>query len=973
MPRSVVRLVVLSGLLAAVGCGGSAPTAAPPARPEAAPTPEAVVGAYARVEAALTSFLAVCRPGGCAVPVGPGVEVDTVVVADGAVEVRFSRDLGDVPFRPGSAEAFTREVQGALARVLPPAPVRVVTRGSAVQDLVPNAARAPEDRDASRLFAPPASGPPLVRPADPPHAPTQGLAGRHVALWPSHGWLYNAGAGAWGWQRARLFTTIEDIYTVDLVVRHLAPMLERAGAVVLLPRERDPNPVEVIVDDGSDGYAEAGRWTDAGAGFGVRAAYAEGENPFRLGTSREAPAGTRGLRTATWTPDLPEAGDYAVHVSYAPGPDRPEAARYTVRHAGGESAFDVNQRIGGGTWVYLGTFRFTPDAPASVTLSGEGALSADAVRFGGGVGIVSREGETSGRPRWTEGARYYEQFAGAPPFVYNTTGAPDQDYVDDYRSRGEWVNWLRGAPFGPTGHADDPGLGVPVDLSLAWHTDAGIDRDDTIGTLLIYDVPGMDSTRTFPNGVSRLANRDLADALQTQIVGDLRTAWRADWRQRPLWDRNYSEAARPTVPSALLELLSHQNFEDMQYGLDPRFRSDAARAVYKAIGRFLAEQRGEPFVVQPLRPTHLAATLDGATVRLGWRPQADPLEPTATPAGYLVQTREGDGGWDEGVFVSGPEAVRPAPPPGVVRSYRVVAVNAGGASRPSVALAVGIAPGGGPPVLVVDAFDRVAAPDAVDEPGRVGFVDPVGVPDGVGLVTVGRQIQFDPEVAYVSDPEPGWGKSTGELETTRIMGNTFDHAAAHGEALLAAGRSFVSATDEAVEAGAVRLGDYPVVDVAFGLERRTPWPDSARAPAFEALTPALRDRLGAYLDGGGRLLVSGAHWASDALADPASARWVRDRLGVGAAAAVEAGGAVGWTGGRAAFTADYGPEGYAVRTPDALTPAGDAEAALAFAASGRSAGVVTGRAVALSVPIEAVRDAGERAALVRAALGWLRR
>ena len=35
-----------------------------------------------------------------------------------------------------------------------------------------------------------------------------------------------------------------------------------------------------------------------------------------------------------------------------------EAAEYIVFHKGQETHFRVNQRMGGGTWVYLGTFEF---------------------------------------------------------------------------------------------------------------------------------------------------------------------------------------------------------------------------------------------------------------------------------------------------------------------------------------------------------------------------------------------------------------------------------------------------------------------------------------------------------------------------------------------------------------------------------------------------------------------------------------
>jgi len=918
--------------------------------------------------AALATFLTRCQSGGCALPVGGGVEVDTVVVERGAVVARFSRDLGDPPVRPASAAAFERDVAEALRPVTGGLPVRVETRDAPLAALVPNFARPPGERDEARVFDPNDATPPLTRPADDSRQPTAGLQDRHLALWPSHGWYYNAANDTWGWQRARLFTTIEDRLTVAFVTRELTPMLERAGAVVLLPRERDVHAREVIVDDGGPGYSEAGGWRAGPTGFAPRAPYGDGENPFRLGTSREANGYDANVVVATWRPTLPEAGAYAVHVSYAAGPDRADDARYSVHHAGGTTDVLVNQTMGAGTWVYLGTFEFEAGTTGYVELSHDDAattVSADAVRFGGGTGVVERGGRTSGKARWQEGARYYEQFAGAPAFVYNVTGAPDKDYVDDYRSRAEWANWLRGAPFGPTDHEDDPGLGIPVDAVLAWHTDAGIIREGIVGTLAIYNVPGMDTTRTFANGTSRLANRDLADRVQTQIVDDVRRQWEPEWNRRPMWDRDYSEATRPAVPSLLLELLSHQNFRDMRFALDPRFRFDAARAVYKGFGRFLAEQRGEPFVPQPLRPTHVAALLDGDRVTLRWRPQPDPVEPDAMPTAYVVYSRDGDLGWDDGRRVEGTSLTLPAPRPGVVRSYRVAGLNAGGEGPTSEALAVGVAPEGGATVLVVDGFDRVAAPDAVDQPDRAGFLDAAGVPDGIGVLTVGRQLQFDPTVEYENDPNPGWGGSAADLEETLILGNDHDHAAAHGQLLLAAGHSFASASDEAVWDGDVPLAGAAAVDLVLGLERKTAWPDpdDARPPAFEALPAALRQRLGAYLDGGGALLVSGAYWASDAATDPASAAWVRQRLGAEARGTNGAG--ILSVGGRSArFNTAYGPDHYAVLQPDVLAAVGG-DVIGVYGPGPAGAAVVHGRALGVAVPFEAILDEAARAALYR--------
>ena len=76
--------------------------------------------------------------------------------------------------------------------------------------------------------------------------------------------------------------------------------------------------------------------------------------------------------------------------------------------------------MGGGTWVYLGTFEFDKGTNdyGMVVLSNEskekGVVCADAVRFGGGMGNISRGGSVSGLPRYLEGARYAAQWAGMP-------------------------------------------------------------------------------------------------------------------------------------------------------------------------------------------------------------------------------------------------------------------------------------------------------------------------------------------------------------------------------------------------------------------------------------------------------------------------------------------------------------------------------------------------------------------------------
>ena len=60
--------------------------------------------------------------------------------------------------------------------------------------------------------------------------------------------------------RSALWQTCEDLYTQSYVLPYLVPMLENAGACVLLPRERDVQKYEVLADNDNAGqYAEEGR------------------------------------------------------------------------------------------------------------------------------------------------------------------------------------------------------------------------------------------------------------------------------------------------------------------------------------------------------------------------------------------------------------------------------------------------------------------------------------------------------------------------------------------------------------------------------------------------------------------------------------------------------------------------------------------------------------------------------------------
>ena len=61
------------------------------------------------------------------------------------------------------------------------------------------------------------------------------LMDRNIVVYPSHGIYYNRDRDEWIWQRATLWTTVEDLYSQEYV-RLVKRMLENAGANVLMPR-----------------------------------------------------------------------------------------------------------------------------------------------------------------------------------------------------------------------------------------------------------------------------------------------------------------------------------------------------------------------------------------------------------------------------------------------------------------------------------------------------------------------------------------------------------------------------------------------------------------------------------------------------------------------------------------------------------------------------------------------------------------
>jgi hypothetical protein len=796
-------------------------------------------------------------------------------------------------------------------------------------------------------------------------------------------------------------------------------MLENAGATVFLPRERDIQLNEVIVDnDISTGESEfiiqpGNTVQDAGPGFLLRDTLFSGDNPFRMGTSVMIAGGA----TALYVPYIPQRGYYAVYISY---PWFRDNVRYSVRNTGGTTDFIVNQTIGGGTWLYLGTFLFNEGknpAEGSVLVSGEKGtnIALDAVRFGGGMGNIARRPspafianqrsvnagdsvspsdtqsftvnyrwKTSGKPRYLEGARYWLQYAGMPDTLVYSPNQGRNDYNDDYMSRAEWVNFLMSSP--DTGRI--PGEGIPIDLSLAFHTDAGITPGDSIiGTLGIYST--VTGHGKFPDGTSRLASRDLTDIIQTQIVADISALFDPDWTRRGLWDRSYYEARKPNVPAMLLELLSHQNLADQRYGFDPRFRFHVSRAVYKGMLKYLSNASGTEYIIQPLPVTHMALTpLGGKRVRLSWHPVNDPLEPTAVPAYYRIYTRSGDNGFDNGRDVTDTYTEIELPAYDTLFSFKVTAVNEGGESFPSEILAAGFHRDAEGTVIVVNGFDRISGPAWFDRAGMAGveWWNDRGVADHYNFISTGDQYDFYRRSPWTDDDNPGWGASYSDMEGKVIAGNTFDFAYVHGSAILTSGRSFLSVSDEVFNSDDFDLNPYIAADIIMGEEKTTLSAYDSSMKDFQIYSPGFVHSLERLNAASMPVFISGSYIGSDLsiTGDTVVISKVRELLHFSPRTghAVRNGDlyATDVSGpdfsGRYVFNTNIRSDIYAAEAPDAIEPAGKGSfTVFRYTENNTSAGVMYRgkvRTVVLGFPFETIIASGERDDLMRQVLNFLR-
>lgn len=560
---------------------------------------------------------------------------------------------------------------------------------------------------------------------------TGALSGKTLFVSAGHGWTYtinyddsDAFVSEPGWRTQRDVSQgmREDDSNAEMVSYFLIPYLQNAGGMVFSARERDRQEKMVIIDEAdgtnyadSDGiYEESGSWSDEGSdGFGYgRTTYpiAIDVNPLRSGKYRFAATGNGAW--ARWTANIPEDGFYHVYVAYRRGENRSDKAVYTIKHAGGTSKVTVNQQHHGSTWIDLGRYYFRQGLSkenGSVTLSDSGEsgayLIADAVRFGGGTGLIKR-GKTktptvSGKPRWEESAVHNVQFLGGTSgSVYHRSDTAYNDRDDDVSTRSRWAAW-------ENEESDDS-------LYIAIHSNAVSDTSVTGLSTYIYS-PGQGGGVGYTPGYAAEGSEELASLVHNRILNSVKALFNSNYKVygNGLYSAYFGEINKnnnPEMPSVLVELAFHTSESDSKMLRNPKYRDIAMRAAYQAIVRYYADKDGTTPVFLPGSPRNLRAksNADGS-VTLSWdAPESDsPNYYKGHPAaGYYVQTSTDGVAFNDGVNVGNVLEWTKNFEENMPVYFRVVAYNAGGVSFPS-AVAAAVPVKTGAQILLVDGFERI--------------------------------------------------------------------------------------------------------------------------------------------------------------------------------------------------------------------------------------------------------------------------
>lgn len=779
-----------------------------------------------------------------------------------------------------------------------------------------------------------------------PQTYTGALSGKVVFTSGGHGIGWNGSAFAS--ERPDYWETSGDTSDGDLVedlgnqdqMSLYADYLLRAGATVVPMRPVGRQINEVVLDNDSPDVTFSSGWSNStNSRF-----YDEDYGATTDSISYKFASTVTGTETATatYTPNIPQAGFYPVYTWVHYGTDR-TLQTYRINHTGGTTEISVDHSKVGDGWVYLGTYHFN----AGKSSTGEGSVQitnkapvtgkvviADAIRFGNGMGdyVVSGAPGVSGAPR--EDEKSYEWIARSIGQGTTISGVIGSD--TNVSAPSDFAQYMFHGSFGEA-------------LYVGYHSNGSTGDPNTAtsrGAVGLYD--NSASVRT-PHQV------ELAMMLADQVNQDFQNL-------NGVFEYNWSTPATNTDshinfgeidlgPSAemdatIIEVAFHDNVQDNALLRDPKVRDQIARSVYQGTVQYFSTY-GSPVVTTtslPTTPTNVRAVSDASgAVTLNW--SAGPDTPTSVygdaATGYTVYASVDGYGFDGGRTVSGGATTLTIT--GLATNlpyyFKVTATNSGGESEASEVVTA-LPTGGVKQVLIVNGFDRFDRNQDFKYPyAQSGYSTPD--PDGF---------------------------------TNRVwptFNNSHNYVIQVASAIQASkpGVHFASTSNEAVISGAVNLSDYNSVIWILGDE-------STADHTFDATE---QTKVTSFINAGGNLFVSGSEigWDLDQqnhgrtfYENTLLGNYVADDANTYTATAAAGGIFNGMSGivfsNGTAFSQLDG-QMYDVATPDVIAPQAGAVSALTY--SGGTGGTAAiqvlgtggkGNIVMFGFPFEAITSASNR-------------
>ncbi len=641
--------------------------------------------------------------------------------------------------------------------------------------------------------------------------PAGALDGKIVYTSAGHGLEYNNNiSGFYAGRQEFASTEVNEAFGNQDQLYFFAEHLLRAGATVAPMRPVGHQLNEVVLDNDSPEVTYAGDWSNSRSSVFYDEDYGATTDSVSY---RFASVEATETATATYTPDIPEAGFYPVYTWVLNSTNRTDQLYRIHDSAGGLTEIRVDHRMVGKGWVYLGTYHFDEGTSGSVEISnqstaGGSVVIADAIRFGNGMGDLPDgpsgvgSGSISGAPREDEASLLWTYRAigqgNSPSAVLGSSNVSAPHRMAEHMNSNS-------NPFGSS-------------VYIGFHSNA-------TGSHTARGAVGLiDQNNATPNqsALALYTGRQINQDMQA-----LNGLYEHDWSNRTThtFTSSFGEinlGSGSEMDATIIEVAFHDQAQDADLLNDPKVRDQLARSTYEAVVEYFSNFGGLADTTSlPSTPTGITATTAAnGDVTVSW--DAGPVGVLGgTPTAHRIYvSRDGYGylGYDEVAAAgSGSHTFEAGELDDEPYYFKVVAVNSGGESPRSLVVAAQKSGPAGDRVLIVDGFDRNARTQ------NERYPDPFsGDPDGLDLVDRVR---------------PRYN-------------NTFDYSVQVAEAI-AGSTSYLgidTASNEAVIAGDVDLDDYEAVVWTLGEE-------STADDTFNATEQTLVTN---YLAQGGKLMVSGA-------------------------------------------------------------------------------------------------------------------